>query len=266
MPRTKTGTFWQRDGRRDGPGVVLIHGLGLNLHLWAQMRRALDDRYDVISYDLFGHGQSAPAPARPSLAVFSDQLAGLLDEFAMARAAIIGFSLGGMITRRFAQDYPDRASALVILNSAHRRSDAAQRAIEARVDQARRDGPAATVEAALERWFTDRFRAGNPAMMAQVRNWILANDPEIYPQNYEVLAKGVAEITEPGRSLDHPALVMTAQEDWGNSPEMTRAIAAAMPRAKALILPQLRHMALAEDPEAVNAPVRQFLDEQLVSG
>lgn len=263
MPRLPDGTACRRDGPRGGPAVVLIHGLGLNMDVWQWTRPALSDRYDVISYDLYGHGQSAAPPARPGLALFSEQLAGVLDAHGVGRAAIVGFSLGGMICRRFARDHPDRAGALVILNSPHRRSPEAQAAILKRVAQAREEGPRATVEAALTRWFTDDFRRANPDMMQMVRGWVLANDPAIYPEIYRVLAEGIDEITGPRPRLRLPALAITGDEDFGNGPEMTRAIAAEIDGGRALILPGLRHMALAQDPDAVNRPLRAFLDEAL---
>ena len=265
MPKTRGGTDWARSGPKDAPSVVLIHGLGLTRAVWQWMQPELEDRFDVISYDIYGHGQSAAPPDTPSLSLFSDQLADLLDHLGVAQTAIVGFSLGGMICRSFAQDHPNRVSALVILNSPHRRSAEAQAAIEARVAQAATSGPAATVDAALERWFTDPFREHHPDVMAQVRAWVMANDPYVYPKIYRVLANGVAEITAPEIRLTPPALVLTGEEDWGNSPAMTHAIAEALPNGQALILPGLRHMALAEDPAAVNAPVRAFLERTLLT-
>lgn len=53
---------------------------------------------------------------------------------------------------------------------------------------------------------------------------------------------------------------MTGDQDYGNGPEMTHAIAAEIPGAQTLILPGLRHMALMEDPAALNIPLRAFLD------
>ena len=151
----------------------------------------------------------------------------------------------------------------MILHSQHLRSPEAQTAIEARVVQAEREGPEATVDAALERWFTDAYRARNPEMMALVRGWVVSNDKAVYPAIYSVLAKGVTEIANPEPPLRLPALVLTADEDFGNGPAMTRAIAAEIEGGEALILPGLRHMALAEDPDAVNVPVRAFLDRVL---
>jgi len=57
-----------------------------------------------------------------------------------------------------------------------------------------------------------------------------------------------------------PTLVMTGDEDFGNGPQMTHAIAAEIAGSETVILLGLRHMALAENPAAVNAPLLAFLD------
>ncbi len=261
--RAADDTQFETLGPADAPCVVLIHGLGLNRACWQWTIPALSDRYRVLSYDLYGHGESAPPPETPSLSLFSRQLAGLLDHCGIASAAITGFSLGGMIARRFAQDHPTRVAALAILHSPHQRTAEAQAAIVKRVEQARSEGPSATIDAALERWFGARFREKNPAMMDLVRSWVTANRKEIYHQIYRVLADGIEEITAPTPPLRCPTLVMTGDEDYGNGPEMSRAIAAEIPGAEVHILPKLRHMALAEAPDQVNAPLVQFLDRQL---
>ena len=257
------GTVLEETGLPDAPAAVLIHGLGLCREAWQWQTPALAERYRVISYDLYGHGDSAPPPAPASLRLFSDQLDRVMQACGIDRAAIIGFSLGGMIARRFAQDHPDRISALAILHSPHQRTPQAQAAILKRVQLARREGSGATVEAALERWFTDSFRATHPEMMDLVRRWVLANDTAIYHRIYAVLADGLDEITAPDPAIAAPALVVTADEDFGNGPEMTRAIAAEIDGAETLILKGLRHMALAEDPEALNHPLIAFLNRHL---
>ena len=261
MQTAPDGTAFEISGANAGPTVVLIHGLGLNMDCWQWTIPALSDGYRVLRYDLFGHGQSAQPPEPPGLSLFSRQLQGLLDHCGIRVAAVAGFSLGGMIARRFAQDVPERAAALMILHSPHKRTEMAQAAILKRVEQARLEGPQATVVAALERWFTDSYRQANPEMMAIVRNWVMANDRAIYHTIYRVLADGIDEIVAPDPPIACPALVMTGDEDYGNGPEMTRAIADEIAGARVHILQGLRHMALAEDPEAVNRPLRRFLDD-----
>lgn len=257
---TPRGTAFESTGG-NGRALVLVHGLGLNRHAWQWQLPALRTRYNVITYDLHGHGNSSAPPETPSLSLFAAQLQELLDHLGIAKAAVAGFSLGGMIARRFAMDNPDRLWALAVLHSAHTRDPAAQAAVEARVNQAREQGPSATVEAALSRWFTEGFRAANPATMDLVRRWIIANRREIYAPIYKVLADGVTELVSPTPPIAVPALVMTADEDFGNSPDMSRAIAAEIPGARLVILPGLRHMAMAEAPDLFNAPLRSFLEQ-----
>jgi pimeloyl-ACP methyl ester carboxylesterase len=254
------GTQFELTGPADAPVVMLIHGLGLNKECWQWTTPALSDAYRVLSYDLYGHGGSVAPPQTPSLSLFATQLAGLLDHCGVERVTIAGFSLGGMIARRFAQDLPQRTQALVILHSPHKRSEAAQTAILKRVDQAREQGPQSTVEAALERWFTETYRTANPDIMETVRGWVTANQKPIYHTVYRVLATGIDEIIAPSPAIFCPTLVITGDEDYGNGPEMTHAIAAEILGAEALVLSGLRHMALVEDPKAVNTPIRHFLD------
>lgn len=263
MKREPNGTAFEVFGPPGAPVVVLVHGLGLSRAIWQWMVPVLSGRFRVVSFDLLGHGDSAAPVGQPVLRDLSRQLAGLLDHLGVPKAAIVGFSLGGMVARRFAQDYPDRSAALVILHSPHRRSPEAQAAILARVEQARAAGPAATVEAALLRWYSDRARAARPDLMDLTRRWVMANDPAVYPGLYRILAEGVAEITAPDPPIACSALVLTADEDHGNGPEMSAAIAAEIAGARLVVLPGLRHMALVEDPEAVNRPVMAFLSEVL---
>ena len=253
------GTRFRLDGPEGAPVVALVHGLGLTHAVWKWMRPDLARRWRVLSYDLLGHGETPPPAAPPTLAMLSRQLAGLLDHCGADRAAVVGFSLGGMIARRFAQDFPGRAVGLAILHSPHLRSPSAQAAVEARVDQVMRSGPGATVEAALDRWFTPAFRAARPELMAEVRGWVLGNDPAVYPHFYRVLAMGTTEIVAPDPPLRLPALVLTADEDFGQDPATSHAIAAEIEGSEVVILNGLRHMALVEAPERVNAPVVGFL-------
>jgi 3-oxoadipate enol-lactonase len=254
------GTHYMLHGPDAAPPVLLIHGLGLRQEMWQWTLPALAPAYRVITYDLEGHGKSAPPTGQPTLADLARQAAQLLDHLGIARLPVVGFSLGGMVARRLAMNHPDRVSALAILNSAHRRTPAQQQAVESRLAQVIAEGPAATVEAAVARWFTDAFRARDTHVTGLVRQWVTANDHHVYSRLYRILAEGVEELVAPQPPIACPTLVLTAEDDVGNTPEMSRRIASDIAGAECLILPRLRHMALAEDPAAVNAPLLAFLN------
>jgi pimeloyl-ACP methyl ester carboxylesterase len=243
-----------------GAPLVLVHGLGMHRGMWMWQVPDLAERFTVITYDLLGHAESRNPPENCTLSDFSDQLAALCHALDLRGIALAGFSLGGMIVRSFTLAHPDRVNALAILHSAHNRTSEERATIMVRVHQAAETGPSATVDAALQRWFSDNFRAANPDVMGTVRDAIMANDPAVYPSIYRVLAQGDEELATAITAIQCPTLVMTGSEDYGNSADMSRRMAASIPGAECVILPGLRHMALAEDPVAFNMALISFLE------
>jgi pimeloyl-ACP methyl ester carboxylesterase len=255
------GSVYELSGPADAPVIVLIHGLGLNRHVWDSYVSRLGHRYRVLNYDLYGHGETVPPPGIPSLTLFSEQLLGLLDELTIDRCSMIGFSLGGMINRRFAMDHPERLRALAILNSPHEREPEAQKLVEQRALDSAAGGPGATLDATLERWFTAEFRAANPEYIATVREWVLANDPESYALCRQVLAFGVVELIRPQPPITHPTLIMTCENDSGSTPEMSQAIASEITGSQVIVVPGLQHMGLVENPSFFITALVDFLEE-----
>lgn len=263
VARSKTGTSYDLTGPIGAPVLVLLHGLGLTRAMWDAIVPDFAQEYRVLTYDLCGHGQSALPKEKPSLTVLSDQLAALLDELRAARATIIGFSLGGMINRRFAMDHPSRVEALVVLNSPHERSPEAQRLVESRAAQTDAGGPSATIDSTLERWFTPQFRQGAPNVVATVRALVLANDPGNYTRHRQVLANGVVELIRPAPPITVPTLVMTCEHDSGSTPAMTHTIASEIAGAQSVIVPGLQHLGLIERPDLFTQSILPFLARNL---
>ena len=110
----------------------------------------------------------------------------MLNELQVESCAVVGFSLGGMINRRFALDYQDRVSALVILNSPHERDPEEQRIIEKRVADTVQGGPEATLKSSIARWFTPEFCESRPDVIREIGSWIVSNDPFLYAQCREI--------------------------------------------------------------------------------
>ena len=260
MPAMKHGTAYNLDGPADAPVVVLIHGLGLTREsTWAGFIPHLADRFRVLSYDLLGHGQSELPDGDVDLASLSEQLIALMDGLEIGRAALVGFSLGGMINRRCAMDHPDRVTALVVLNSPHDRGAQQQALVEKRADDTAAGGPAANLAETLARWFTPDFRKSHPETVEWIRQVVLANHPGNYAAHRRVLARGIRELIRPDPPIRHPALVMTCENDSGSSPEMSHAIATEIDDAEVLILSGLQHLGLIEEPDRFSDPVGAFL-------
>lgn len=256
------GTAYDVTGPGHAPVLVFIHGMGLCSAVWDEMLPEFQG-YRIIRYDLYGHGQSAPAPKDMSLTTLAKQAVGLLDHLEITAATFIGFSIGGMINRRIAMDFPERVQQLVILNSPHDRGPAEQVAVEARAKQTQRDGPGATVDAAVARWFTPECLASGHDAPKRAREWVIATDHQSYAQTAWVLANGVVELTHHDPPITHPTLVITSENDERSTPAMSRAIAAEIDGAELHIIPDLKHMGLVEDPAAFARPIRAFLSDPI---
>ncbi len=261
MPlRTNSGTSYEVLGDVDAPAIVFVHGLGLSLKTWNNIAPYFSSDYRVILYDLSGHGESDASLQPQTLTLFSEQLADLLDELNVAQAAIIGFSLGGMINRRFALDHPGRTGALAILNSPHERDQEAQRLVEERAVQTSTGGIEATIDETLKRWFTPSFIEENPDVVSEVRSGVLSNDLNSYTQCRRVLASGVIELIRPSPSISVPTLVMTCENDSGSTPAMANAIGEEIEGAEVVIVPTLKHLGLLEKPKVFIDSLTVFLD------
>ena len=256
---TPKGTKFQLRGAASQRILIFVHGLGLKGEMWQWLPKKLEQEFTIVTYDLFGHGESLLPEKTPSLRMFSNQIKELMDHCNFEQIILAGFSLGGMIIRRFVQDFPELVEGLIIINSPHTRSKEQQELIAARVSLSQQSGPTATVSAAIKRWFSEKFEKENPIIINKVKKWIVGNDPSIYPKIYKILAYDLEEIINPQPPISCPTLVITADQDYGNGPEMSKMIAKEINQSQLHIIKNLKHMALVEDPNQFGSILRKFL-------
>lgn len=95
------------------PALVLLHGLTSDGSVWDGVTPLLSDRWRVYAPDLRGHGQS-DWPGSYSLELISADVLGFLDALGVARATLVGHSMGGSAGYLLALRHPDRVAALVL--------------------------------------------------------------------------------------------------------------------------------------------------------
>ena len=104
-------------GPKTAPAVILLHGFGASLHTWEPWAKALASDLRVIRIDLPGSGLSSPDPWGD----YSDSrslqvLLALMDTLGLARASLVGNSIGGRIAWTFAANHPGRVNKLVLVS------------------------------------------------------------------------------------------------------------------------------------------------------
>lgn len=105
-------------GPENGDPVVLIHGLaGSSLAEWYRIAPKLAEKRRVILIDHRGHGLSPLMRGRYEVGDAADDVAGVLDQVGISKAAVVGYSLGGTIAQALAYRYPGRVSRLVLIGT-----------------------------------------------------------------------------------------------------------------------------------------------------
>jgi len=104
-------------GPKDAPAVILLHGFGSSLHTWEDWAGPLSADHRVVRFDLPGSGLSSPDPTGDytdarSIAV----LIALMDQLGIAKASVVGNSIGGRIAWSFAAAHPERVDKLVLVS------------------------------------------------------------------------------------------------------------------------------------------------------
>jgi pimeloyl-ACP methyl ester carboxylesterase len=108
--------YYQEAG--SGPDVILLHGLGADRSAWAATVPALASKYRVYVPDQVGFGQSDKPMLDYRVGTLVDFLDAFCKKVGVARAALVGNSLGGWVAMDFALAHPDKVSRLVLVDSA----------------------------------------------------------------------------------------------------------------------------------------------------
>lgn len=246
-----------------GPWLVLIHGVGLDLHMWSRQAAALGEIRRVLRYDLIGHGETPPAGEPLTLGDFVSQLYQLLKRLGVERADFAGFSLGAMVAQAFALEHPAMLGKLVLVNGVYARSDEARAAVLARLRQVETVGIESTVEASLSRWFTEGFRSNHPGEIEKIEKRLRANAPEGFLPAYRLFADADAELAGRLAAIRAPTLVVTGEHDSGSTPEMARRMREDIPGAVLRVIPGMRHMLPVEAADELNVLLVDFLSGEV---
>ena len=115
MPKVKVGDIEMNyECQGEGEPVVLVTGFGADLFAWALQVPELSQNYQVYTIDNRGVGDT-DKPAGPyTIKMMADDTAGFFDAVGIENAHLVGHSMGGMISQRFALDYPEKLRSLTL--------------------------------------------------------------------------------------------------------------------------------------------------------
>jgi (E)-2-((N-methylformamido)methylene)succinate hydrolase len=239
--------------------IVLIHGVGLDHTMWNRVLPGLAHR-GVVTYDLLGHGSSAPLPSGSDLSTLVDQLRSVCDAEA-SPVDLVGFSLGALIAQGFALSSPERVRRLILVSGVFNRSPKERSTILERVADVREGGYLNNVATAIDRWFAPEFVAAHPDVLAAVTERMASNDVASYANAYEIFATADEALAAQVHRITCPTLVVTGEHDPRSTPAMSHALAATVANGRAVVLPGARHLTPLEVPDTLARLITTFVEE-----
>jgi non-heme chloroperoxidase len=105
-------------GRKNGEPVIFIHGFTDSHHSFDRNLPIFPRKFHVFALDLRGHGDSSKPACCYSQADFAADVVAFMDALGIARASLVGHSMGSFVAHRVAVDFPDRLDRLVLIGSA----------------------------------------------------------------------------------------------------------------------------------------------------
>ncbi|MGO4909943.1 alpha/beta fold hydrolase [Pseudorhodobacter sp. W20_MBD10_FR17] len=244
-----------------GPGVLLIHGVGMCADAWGPQMADLARDFRVIAVNMPGHAGSdllAPSARLPDFVRWG---AMVIEALGLGPVSVAGHSMGALIAVGLAVERPDLVARLAVLNGVHRRTVEARAAVEARASEIA-NGKGDIIQP-LSRWF--EADAAQQALRAQVAQWLGNMDQAGYAAAYRAFAEGDDVYADEWGKISCPTLVLTGDGDLNSTAEMTRTMASAAPKAKAVVIQGHRHMVNLTAPKRVTQALKEWLDFKEVS-
>ena len=245
--------------RAEGPGgapaLLLLHSIGCDHAMWDAEAQAFATDFRVLRPDTRGHGGSDAPAGDYSLERLADDAIAVLDAAGVGRAVVCGLSLGGLTAQAVALRRPERVAGLVLANTAARIGSAD--AWSQRAALVRGEGLAAIADIAMERFFSDAFRAVRPQVVCSFRAGLLAMLADGYAGCCAALRD--ADLSAEVAAVAAPTLVIGGARDISTPPAQTEALAASIPGARHVLL-DAAHLSNVERPEAFAAALRNHLE------
>ncbi|NBB82576.1 MAG: alpha/beta fold hydrolase [Alphaproteobacteria bacterium] len=247
-------------GDPDAPPVVLLHGLGWDAgRLWPpQLARLAAGGWYGVAPDLRGMGGTDKPDAPYSIDLYAADVAALMPALGLDRAAVVGFSLGGMIAMRLAEAHPDRVTAAVFACCGAASSPEGEAGVEAMLARAAELGPRRFAEEQADAIWHPGWAAGHPDAVADFVGWRAAMDQAALFRAFR--SPFGVDLGPALPSIAVPARVIAADADAFLPVSTAAAIAEALPDADLQVIEGAGHMCSIEKPAAFDAALFDFLD------
>ena len=241
--------------RGAGAPVVLLHPFPFARGIWSGLTDVLAARHRVIAVDGRGFGETPLGDQGYTIADLADDLAALLDDLGIERAAVLGMSMGGYTALAFAVRHPSRLTALILADTrAAADSEETRKARDGAIGRIRATGSGPYLDGSLARLLSPAAPASLVAFLrarAETRAASLV-------AGIEALRDRVDRTSELD-GISVPTLAVRGSVDQVTPADDMQQMADAIPGGTFVSIPGAGHLSHIEAPEAFERALTPFL-------
>jgi pimeloyl-ACP methyl ester carboxylesterase len=258
------GLYYEVSG--SGAPVLLIQGVGVVGRGWLPQVKELSEKFQVITFDNRGIGQSVNRNADLTIECMVADTLNLLDHLKLKSAHIVGHSMGGTIAQKLAIDHPEKVKSLSLLCTFSRGRQAIQ--LNSRIFwlgiRTRVGTKKMRRKAFLEILYSKRFLAEVTSfdeLSLQTGKMVgrdLADAPPIIMRQLKALSQHDS-LADLSKLSGFPTLVVSSQEDPIAQPKFGLDLASRIPGAKYIEIENASHGIVLERPNEMNKILSDFM-------
>jgi len=240
--------------------LLLLHGFTGHAHAWDTLSIALQPHFHVYALDQRGHGDSDPADIYDAVAAFDD-ISGVVEQLGLASFVLVGLSMGGRNGMYFTSKRPDLVQKLVVVDIG---PEISRRAAEAPAGPPEPDTWESIEQAARH------LHRANPYPGIHYYRWVVSHSLRERPDGSLVWAwhPSVKERrTQPDidwwaivRAITPPTLILRGEGSYVLDRDVAERMAKELPRGRFVEIPRAVHTLHEDNPDAVLAALRDFLE------
>lgn len=248
----------------EGHPLLLLHGGGADAVWWEEVIPSLARHFQVYAMDLRGHGKTV-RPPEPKLHadVWTEDLKNFMDSFGIERAALAGWSLGGIVVMNFATVYPDRVTHLIPMGAPGSHTGVWDR--KGFEDRMALVESGIAMKEIVEKTFeftkvtfSKYSLEHNPTAVEKVRQMLSRNRPTDYAEMLRC-REDPAILEGKLKAVTCPSLVICGDSDSRTPLEMSENLHKALPNSYLRIIADCGHNYAREQPEATSRSIITFV-------
>ncbi|WP_156759899.1 alpha/beta fold hydrolase [Microbacterium karelineae] len=237
------------------PTIVLASSLGTDRTMWRDQLELFPSDWNVVAFDLPGHGESALSPSTPTIDDFADGVISVVDELGVDTFAFCGLSIGGAIGQSLAARYPARVDSLILASTGL--TILTPTGLRDRSARVLREGTGWIADLSGTRWFAEAFQQSHEETVAAHLDHLRRMDPRAYSD--ACLALAGFDGSDYAAAITASTLVIAGEVDHATPPEKSEELAASISGAQLRLIPGAAHICNVEKPVEFTELVRDHI-------